>query len=74
MVFPGTSLDPAFLPSHWEDIEKISRGEALYVVNRYIGADGGYLDDLSYRTNEEFYQEFCNIELTNNLTEKNNET
>lgn len=32
------------------------------VVNRYIGVDGGYLGDFSYRTHTDFYPEYCGID------------
>ena len=33
------------------------------VVNRYIGVSGGYLGDFSYRTHDEFYPEYCDVEI-----------
>jgi hypothetical protein len=39
----------------------LTEQEALRLVNRYIGVDGGYLGDLSYRTHTEFYPEYCGI-------------
>ena len=39
----------------------LTEQEVLRVVNRYIGVDGGYLADISYRTHTDFYPEFCGI-------------
>lgn len=39
----------------------LTDSEVLRVVNRYIGVDGGYLGDFSYRTHTDFYPEFCDI-------------
>ena len=33
----------------------------MRLVNRYIGVNGGYLGDFSYRTHAEFYPEFCGV-------------
>lgn len=38
--------------------------EITRLVNRYIGVSGGYLGDFSYRTLEEFYPEYCDLELS----------
>jgi len=40
----------------------LTRSEIMKVVNRYIGVRGGYLGDFSYRTHEEFYLEYCDLE------------
>ncbi len=32
------------------------------VVEDYIGVNGGYLGDFSYKTHKSFYRDFCNIE------------
>lgn len=37
--------------------------ELSRLVNRYIGVQGGYLGDFSYRTHADFYPEFCNLEI-----------
>lgn len=37
--------------------------EIMRLVNRYIGVGRGYLGDFSYRTHEEFYPEYCNLEI-----------
>jgi hypothetical protein len=41
----------------------ISRKEIFRLVNGYIGVSGGYLGDFSYRTHEEFYPEFCDLDI-----------
>lgn len=35
----------------------------LKVVNRYIGVDGGYLGDFSYRSHADFYPEYCDLDI-----------
>jgi hypothetical protein len=44
-------------------IEPLGRAAIHRIVNRYIGVVGGYLGDFSYRTHEEFYIEYCNLEI-----------
>ena len=39
----------------------LTRQQVMQVVSRYIGVEGGYLGDFSYRTHTEFYPEFCDI-------------
>jgi len=41
----------------------LNNSEIMKIVNRYIGVSGGYLGDFSYRTHEEFYQEYCNLDI-----------
>lgn len=41
----------------------LTPGEVIQVVNRYIGVEGGYLGDFSYRTHAEFYPEYCDLEI-----------
>lgn len=38
-------------------------GEIIRLVNEYIGVNDGYLGAFSYRTHEEFYPVFCNLEI-----------
>src|ERR1035438_6381471 len=39
-------------------------GPEMYsVVNDYIGVDGGYLSDFSYRSHREFYPYYCGLEI-----------
>lgn len=38
----------------------------MKVVNRFIGVSGGYLGDFSYRTHEEFYPEYCDLDIDPN--------
>ncbi len=40
----------------------LSNQQIMTVVNRYIGVEGGYLGDFSYRTHTDFYPEFCGID------------
>ena len=35
----------------------------MKVVNRYIGVEGGYLGDFTYRTHADFYPEYCDLEI-----------
>jgi hypothetical protein len=37
--------------------------EIIRIVNRYIGVDGGYLADFTYRTHADFYPEYCDLDL-----------
>lgn len=39
----------------------LTKQNVMRLVNRYIGVDGGYLGDFSYRTHAEFYPEYCGI-------------
>ena len=41
----------------------LTRKDIFAVVNRYIGVTGGYLGDFSYRTHEEFYGEYCDLDI-----------
>jgi hypothetical protein len=40
--------------------------EVMKVVNRYIGVNGGYLGDFTYRTHAEFYPEYCDLDIDPN--------
>ena len=42
----------------------LTRPEIYMVTNSYIGVNGGYLGDFSYRTHEEFYLYFCDISIS----------
>jgi hypothetical protein len=45
----------------------LTTGEITQLVNRYIGVEGGYLGvpvSFSYRTHEEFYAEYCDLDVT----------
>lgn len=44
----------------------LTRQEVMKVVNRYIGVDGGYLGDFSYRTHADFYPEYCGLDIDPN--------
>lgn len=37
--------------------------EVHLIVSEYIGVDGGYLGDFSYRTHQEFYPAFCDLDI-----------
>lgn len=39
----------------------------MKVVNRYIGIDGGYLGDFSYRSHADFYPEYCDLDIDPNV-------
>lgn len=41
----------------------LTRPEIFMITNSYIGVNGGYLGDFSYRTHEEFYPYFCNLDI-----------
>lgn len=41
----------------------LTKQEIMIIVNRYIGTSGGYLGDFTYRTHEEFYPEYCGLEI-----------
>lgn len=41
----------------------ISKVEVFKLVNGYIGVSGGYLGDFSYRTHEEFYPQYCDLDI-----------
>lgn len=37
--------------------------EIHWVVHSYIGVDGGYLGDFSYRSHQEFYPGYCDLNI-----------
>lgn len=39
----------------------LTEQEVMRLTNRYIGVEGGYLGDFSYRTHTDFYPEYCGI-------------
>lgn len=41
----------------------LSLGEIHRIVNSYIGVSGGYLGDFGYRTLDEFYPVYCDLEI-----------
>jgi Abortive infection C-terminus len=43
------------------DPGRLSSVQVAKLVNRYIGLDGGYLGDFSYRTHADFYPEYCDL-------------
>lgn len=42
--------------------EGLTKAEVMKIVNRYIGVNGGYLGDFSYRSHADFYSEYCNLD------------
>ena len=42
---------------------EMTMGEILKLVNEYVGVHGGYLGDFTYRTHQEFYAQFCDLEV-----------
>jgi hypothetical protein len=42
---------------------RLSNREVMVIVNRYIGVEGGYLGDFSYRTHAEFYPLYCDLDI-----------
>lgn len=42
---------------------QLRRRDVFRLVNDYIGVNGGYLGDFSYRTHEEFYPQFCDLDI-----------
>lgn len=49
--------------------EALNDREVIRVVNRYIGVNGGYLGDFSYRTHADFYSEYCDLDINPNTHE-----
>lgn len=47
----------------------LTKQEIYLVVNRYIGVNGGYLGDFSYRTHDEFYPDYCDLDISPNAYE-----
>jgi len=43
-------------------VNGLTKGRVLRVVNDYIGVHGGYLGDFTYRTHQEFYPVYCDLE------------
>jgi Abortive infection C-terminus/HEPN domain len=42
----------------------LTRPEIFTITNNYIGVSGGYLGDFSYRTHDEFYPYFCDLNIS----------
>jgi hypothetical protein len=49
------------------DGSQLTSGEIMRVVNLFIGVSGGYLSDFSYRSHEDFYAEYCDLEIEMDL-------
>jgi hypothetical protein len=48
--------------------------EILRLIKRYIGvSNDGYLGDFTYRTHEEFYPEFCGLDVNGKRALNNHE-
>jgi hypothetical protein len=45
-------------------VDGMTKREIVRLINNYIGVEGGYLGDFSYRTHEDFYPEFCDIDIS----------
>ena len=45
-------------------MEGMTRREIVRLVKNYIGVTDGYLGDFSYRTHEDFYPEFCELDIS----------
>lgn len=41
----------------------LKSSEIHWVVNSYIGVEGGYLGDFSYRSHQEFYSGYCDLDI-----------
>lgn len=41
----------------------LTKQQVMKVVNRYIGVSGGYLGTFDYRTHDEFYAEYCGLDI-----------
>jgi len=44
-------------------VGELRSSEIHWVVHQYVGVEGGYLGDFSYRTHREFYSAFCDLNL-----------
>lgn len=44
----------------------LTKREIMTIVNQYIGVNGGYLGDFSYRTHADFYPEYCDLDVDPN--------
>ena len=44
-------------------VERLGKALLYRIVNKYIGVEGGYLGDFSYRTHFEFYPEYCSLDI-----------
>lgn len=42
---------------------ELRSSEIHWVVHQYVGVEGGYLGDFSYRTHREFYSTICDLDL-----------
>lgn len=51
-------------PSGGSTVDGMTKREVVRLINNYIGVDGGYLGDFSYRTHEDFFPEFCDLDIS----------
>jgi hypothetical protein len=54
---------------YWERrtaVDGLSKMDIKKLVNRYIGVNGGYLGNFSYRTHADFYPEYCGLDIDPN--------
>jgi Abortive infection C-terminus len=65
-VLIGLRPSPVATEQLWgaSTVEDITRREIVRLVKNYIGVTNGYLGDFSYRTHEEFYPEFCELDIS----------
>lgn len=42
----------------------LTKQEIMILVNRYIGGENGYLGDFTYKSHDEFYPEYCGLEIS----------
>ncbi len=61
MIVSAIDKLPAIL---FDNLLMLTRPEIFTIVNGYIGVSGGYLGDFSYRTHEEFYPYYCDIDIS----------
>jgi hypothetical protein len=55
-------------------VDGMTNQEILRPINRYIGvSNDGYLGDFTYQTHEEFYPEFCGLDINGKRALNNHE-
>jgi hypothetical protein len=52
-----------FQPIEGWSVGELRSSEIHWVVHQYVGVEGGYLGDFSYRTHREFYSAICDLDL-----------
>lgn len=43
--------------------DRMSKQDVMRLVNQWIGVQGGYLGDFTYRSHREFYPEYCGVDI-----------